>query len=57
MARIDNPLALDPIRFPGAVILAADNRTGRSVMKKWTKPKVVEISVGCEINCYACAEV
>ncbi|WP_420849546.1 pyrroloquinoline quinone precursor peptide PqqA [Phenylobacterium deserti] len=23
----------------------------------WTSPKVVEISLGCEINCYACAEI
>ncbi|QJE74756.1 pyrroloquinoline quinone precursor peptide PqqA [Aerophototrophica crusticola] len=26
-------------------------------MKKWSKPRVVEVSVGCEINCYACAEI
>jgi coenzyme PQQ precursor peptide PqqA len=24
---------------------------------KWTTPKVVEICVGMEINCYACAEL
>jgi len=23
----------------------------------WSKPKIVEISVGMEINCYACAEL
>ncbi|HAD24308.1 MAG TPA: pyrroloquinoline quinone precursor peptide PqqA [Alphaproteobacteria bacterium] len=23
----------------------------------WTKPKVTEIAVGMEINCYACAEL
>ncbi|MSP43241.1 MAG: pyrroloquinoline quinone precursor peptide PqqA [Alphaproteobacteria bacterium] len=23
----------------------------------WRKPKVTEISVGMEINCYACAEI
>jgi len=23
----------------------------------WTTPRVVEISVGMEINCYACAEI
>jgi len=23
----------------------------------WRKPKVVEINVGMEINCYACAEI
>jgi len=27
-----------------------------SIMK-WTAPKVVEICVGMEINCYACAEL
>jgi coenzyme PQQ precursor peptide PqqA len=25
--------------------------------KTWTKPKVVEIAVGMEINSYACAEL
>ncbi|OJY63554.1 MAG: coenzyme PQQ precursor peptide PqqA [Sphingobium sp. 66-54] len=24
---------------------------------KWTKPKVREIALGAEINCYACAEL
>ncbi|HEX4507551.1 MAG TPA: pyrroloquinoline quinone precursor peptide PqqA [Alphaproteobacteria bacterium] len=23
----------------------------------WTTPRVVEISVGMEINCYACADI
>ena len=23
----------------------------------WRKPKIVEIAVGMEINCYACAEL
>ncbi len=23
----------------------------------WKTPKIVEISLGCEINCYACAEI
>ncbi|HEX4889834.1 MAG TPA: pyrroloquinoline quinone precursor peptide PqqA [Alphaproteobacteria bacterium] len=23
----------------------------------WRKPKVTEINVGMEINCYACAEI
>lgn len=26
------------------------------IAMRWTKPKIVEIAVGCEINCYACAE-
>jgi coenzyme PQQ precursor peptide PqqA len=25
--------------------------------KTWTKPKIVEIAVGLEINSYACAEL
>jgi len=24
---------------------------------KWKKPEIKEISVGLEINCYACAEI
>jgi coenzyme PQQ precursor peptide PqqA len=28
-----------------------------TAMKKWKSPRVVEISVGMEINCYACAEI
>ncbi|MGZ8996715.1 MAG: pyrroloquinoline quinone precursor peptide PqqA [Rhodospirillales bacterium] len=26
-------------------------------MRKWSRPTVVEIAVGMEINCYACAEI
>ena len=26
-------------------------------MKKWVKPRIVEIAIGLEINAYACAEV
>ncbi|MGQ9366485.1 pyrroloquinoline quinone precursor peptide PqqA [Azospirillum sp. ST 5-10] len=26
-------------------------------MKSWRKPKIVEISVGNEINAYACADL
>lgn len=25
--------------------------------KAWTRPQIVEIAVGCEINSYACAEL
>jgi coenzyme PQQ precursor peptide PqqA len=28
---------------------------GDRAMRKWTSPKVIEIAVGMEINCYACA--
>jgi len=31
-------------------------RSGEDEMK-WTKPKVREIALGAEINCYACAEL
>ncbi|MBK8211037.1 MAG: pyrroloquinoline quinone precursor peptide PqqA [Rhodospirillales bacterium] len=24
-------------------------------MRKWKTPKIIEIAVGMEINCYACA--
>ncbi|MGD0865540.1 MAG: pyrroloquinoline quinone precursor peptide PqqA [Rhizomicrobium sp.] len=27
------------------------------IVMKWTTPRVVEICVGMEINCYACAEL
>ncbi len=30
---------------------------GRQTMKTWRKPKFVEISVGTEINAYACADL
>jgi coenzyme PQQ precursor peptide PqqA len=26
-------------------------------LMSWTTPRVVEIAVGMEINCYACAEI
>jgi coenzyme PQQ precursor peptide PqqA len=29
----------------------------RIVKRKWTAPRVWEIAVGMEINCYACAEL
>ena len=32
-------------------------RRGGKMKKTWTKPKVVEIAVGLEINSYACAEL
>ena len=32
-------------------------RKGESMKKTWSKPKVVEIAVGMEINSYACAEL
>ena len=29
----------------------------KEVPMSWTTPRVVEIAVGMEINCYACAEI
>lgn len=26
-------------------------------MRQWKRPSVIEIAVGMEINCYACAEL
>ncbi|GBQ27034.1 hypothetical protein AA700_1615 [Acidiphilium acidophilum DSM 700] len=34
---------------------AIDEYRGETTM--WTKPKLVEIAVGTEINCYACADI
>ncbi|MFQ5783320.1 MAG: pyrroloquinoline quinone precursor peptide PqqA [Alphaproteobacteria bacterium] len=30
---------------------------GRGMSRVWSKPVIVEIAVGMEINCYACAEL
>jgi coenzyme PQQ precursor peptide PqqA len=30
---------------------------GGTDMRKWKRPKVIEIAVGMEINCYACAKL
>ena len=35
--------------------LAQVDDEGDEAMRKWTAPRVIEISVGMEINCYACA--
>jgi coenzyme PQQ precursor peptide PqqA len=31
--------------------------TGEENLMAWKSPKIVEISLGCEINCYACADL
>ena len=38
-----------PITFEGKTL-------GESAMN-WTTPTIIEICVGMEINCYACAEI
>ena len=30
---------------------------GGTGMRQWKRPKVIEIAVGMEINCYACAKL
>jgi coenzyme PQQ precursor peptide PqqA len=29
----------------------------KGIRMSWTTPRIVEISVGMEINCYACADI
>jgi len=33
------------------------NIASTGIRMSWTPPRVVEISVGMEINCYACADI
>jgi coenzyme PQQ precursor peptide PqqA len=33
------------------------NIASKGIRMSWTTPRVVEISVGMEINCYACADI
>jgi coenzyme PQQ precursor peptide PqqA len=33
------------------------NTNSKGIRMSWTTPRVVEISVGMEINCYACADI
>jgi coenzyme PQQ precursor peptide PqqA len=40
---------------PAAVINIQER--GDSSMKVWTRPDFKEVTLGCEINCYAPAEV
>jgi coenzyme PQQ precursor peptide PqqA len=46
-------------RPPGTTFEPASHRrgarNGREIMA-WKKPRVTEVSVAMEINCYACAE-
>ena len=29
----------------------------KAMRKAWKKPRIVEVAVGMEINCYACADL
>jgi coenzyme PQQ precursor peptide PqqA len=39
----------------GAMIRAL--HSDEEMQMAWKSPKIVEIALGCEINCYACAEI
>jgi coenzyme PQQ precursor peptide PqqA len=32
-------------------------RISKEFLMTWTTPKITEVAVGMEINCYACAEL
>jgi coenzyme PQQ precursor peptide PqqA len=36
---------------------ARNVQSGEDYAMKWKTPRIVEIAVGMEINCYACAEI
>jgi coenzyme PQQ precursor peptide PqqA len=44
-------------RHQSALALRLANLNGGRYMRKWKRPHVVEIAVGMEINCYACAQL
>jgi len=37
--------------------IARKNCENMELMMTWKTPKIVEIALGAEINCYACAEL
>lgn len=41
----------------GTYFRCAQKRSREAGMKKWKKPRILEIAIGLEINAYACAEV
>jgi coenzyme PQQ precursor peptide PqqA len=42
--------------IPGRQATAKGRKT-RSHIMRWSKPKIVEVAVGMEINSYACAAI
>ena len=42
---------------PGETVIGLRIVSRQESTMKWTTPKVVEICVGMEINCYACADI
>ncbi|MDE1915925.1 MAG: pyrroloquinoline quinone precursor peptide PqqA [Sphingomonadales bacterium] len=53
------PLRLKPVRETDNVRSpeAPGRRRKKERSMAWKTPKIVEIALGCEINCYACAEI
>ena len=45
-----------PVRRAGSAAWAIATQLKENIMA-WKTPKIAEISVGMEINCYACAEL
>jgi coenzyme PQQ precursor peptide PqqA len=41
----------------GEASTARNVQSGEDDAMKWKTPRIVEIAVGMEINCYACAEI
>ncbi|MEE8532361.1 MAG: pyrroloquinoline quinone precursor peptide PqqA [Alphaproteobacteria bacterium] len=41
----------------GLVARFAPKKRWNEMVRVWSKPVIVEIAVGMEINCYACAEL
>jgi coenzyme PQQ precursor peptide PqqA len=41
----------------GEASTARNVKQGEDNIMKWKTPRIVEIAVGMEINCYACAEI
>ncbi len=52
------PAAIMRSYCPTFDVSVAHWASGRNEMRKsWKKPKIVEVAVGMEINCYACADL
>jgi coenzyme PQQ precursor peptide PqqA len=45
------------VEWAGAPTAPEPKTSWRNRKMAWTTPRVIEISVGMEINCYACAEI
>jgi coenzyme PQQ precursor peptide PqqA len=48
------------VRAPRLRLMTAGvgfRRLEKETLMSWTTPRVIEIAVGMEINCYACADI